>query len=188
MASPPILLRITAHNTPHQSDPPNADEFYAAVGRFTVAWGRFEGHFTAAMLQILSLPEAVHLTRAVPISWKKRAKLWRDAFNGVDSLRPLQARALGFIQRVMSEIEDRHLGAHAIWDEFVASAPEPTIRARMISPRRGGPSIIDVIDYEVELWRLKLALVVANNLNIELLEFTNFLSSLRPPPSDIRTL
>jgi hypothetical protein len=132
MASPPILLRITAHNTPHQSDPPNADEFYAAVGRFTVAWGRFEGHFTAAMLQILSLPEAVHLTRAVPISWKKRAKLWRDAFNGVDSLRPLQARALGFIQRVMSEIEDRHLGAHAIWDEFVASAPEPWGAARII--------------------------------------------------------
>ena len=188
MVSRPTMLRITAHSTPHLSDPPNADAFYSTLGKFVVAWGRFEGHITAAMIQILELPDARQLKYVVPLSWKGRAQLWRKAFNNFDSLKPLQGRALAFIKKAMDEARDRNFAAHAIWDEFVASELEPMIRARTVSPRKGRTDIIDVTDYEVRLSMLKVALVVANNLNVELFEFTNFLSSLRPPPSGIRIL
>jgi hypothetical protein len=39
----PVMITITSHATPHTSDPIDADRFYAALGKFTVAWGRFEG-------------------------------------------------------------------------------------------------------------------------------------------------
>jgi hypothetical protein len=85
MVSELTLLRITAHYTPHSSDPPDAHEFYAALGMFTVAWGRFEGHMTGALLQILAMPEASTTDSHLPIlcltiAWKKRAILWKAAF------------------------------------------------------------------------------------------------------------
>ena len=39
----PIVVSIPAHHTPHPSDPPDAHEFYAALGMLSVAWGRLEG-------------------------------------------------------------------------------------------------------------------------------------------------
>jgi hypothetical protein len=38
-APAPLMVSIAAHYTPHHNDPPNATEFYAALGLFTVAWG-----------------------------------------------------------------------------------------------------------------------------------------------------
>src|SRR5438309_1249006 len=114
MVSQPTLLRIAAHATPHQLDPPNADEFYAMLGKFTVAWSRFEGHFSGVLLQILAMPEAALLAQALPLSWKRRAKVWRRAFNTIPLLYPMQCSALGFIQMVMDEVQSRHIGVHAI--------------------------------------------------------------------------
>lgn len=53
----PVLLRVTAHNTPHHTDPANAKEFYAALGMLTVAWGRLEGHVVGNLLTIMNCPE-----------------------------------------------------------------------------------------------------------------------------------
>ena len=38
----PTLVSITAHRTPHPSDPPDAHVFYAVLGMLSVAWGRLE--------------------------------------------------------------------------------------------------------------------------------------------------
>jgi hypothetical protein len=188
MVSPPTLLRITAHATPHHSDPPDADEFYAMLGKFTVAWSRFEGHFSGALLQILAMPEAALLAQALPLSWKQRAKLWRGAFNTISSLHPKQRNALDFIKVVMDEVQSRHIGVHAIWDEFVPDAQEPTILARTVNPEKSNPAGIIVTDYRISLSMVHTGLVVANALNRELIQFTTFLDSLRPPPVGIRTL
>lgn len=185
MANPPIPvpLRITAHATPHPSDPPDAHEFYTALGQFTVAWGRFEGHFSGALLMILAMPEAAPLLEPLPISWKKRASLWRRAFNTLPSLAPRRDLALRFIERVMQEISARHLGAHGIWDEFETGAPEPTIPARSIKAKKGQPGAIEVADYRVTLSAVRSALQVVNAMNWDLSKFTTgFLDSLRPPP------
>jgi hypothetical protein len=121
----PTLLRIPAHHTPHANDPPDAHEFYAALGMFTVAWGRFEGHIIGALLKILAMPEASAISSPIPILWEKwpkRAELWEAAFKTIPSLAPCKDLAIAFMNRVMEEIKDRHFGAHAIWDEFIQAA------------------------------------------------------------------
>jgi hypothetical protein len=72
MASPPILLCITAHSTPHQSDPPDAHEFYAVLGMLAVAWGRLEGHVIGNLLTIMNFPEVAN-PRPAPACMGKTA-------------------------------------------------------------------------------------------------------------------
>jgi hypothetical protein len=188
MVSPPTLLRITAHATPHKSDPPNAQEFYAALGKLIIAWGRLEGHFIGALLMILALPEASSFAEPLPLAWKRRKELWERAFDKIPALKAQQARANDFMGRLIDEVESRNFAAHAIWDEFKLSAKEPTIPGRTTKPQRGRPNTIKVMDVDVSLSKLKQALALANQLNFELLELTTLLHSLRPPPSNIRIL
>jgi hypothetical protein len=152
----PILVRIAAHRTPHSSDPPDAHEFYAALGMFTVAWGRFEGHLMTCILQIFNLPEALSKPpQAPPLAWTGKAEFWNKAFKSYLSLAPHKDNAIAFMNRVTMEIEDRNFGAHAIWDEFVADAPEPTARARTVRPRKGAPDVMDITDYVVSITMLR---------------------------------
>jgi len=132
MSDTPTLLRIPAHRTPYRADPRNAEEFYASLGQFTVAWGRFEGHMIGALLMILNLPEANGKKLKLVEPWSQRQKLWEYTFNTFTSLEPYKGRALAFMKRIMTEVEDRHFAAHAIWDDFVLTASEPTIRVRRI--------------------------------------------------------
>jgi hypothetical protein len=186
MSDTPTVLRIPAHQTPHHADPQNAKEFYASLGQFTVAWGRFEGHMIGALLVILNLPEANVKKLKLVEPWTEREKLWNNAFNTFSALEPYKDRALAFMKRIMIEVNNRHFAAHAIWDDFVLTASEPTIRVRRIKSRN--ETSIDVIDDEISLTSLREALSEVNSLNVELLEFSTFLNSLRPPPPYVRTL
>jgi hypothetical protein len=155
MVSSPVALRIMAVETPHPTDPSDADLFYAALGRFTVAWGRFEGHFTGAILALHNLQGYAYAsTTPIPMSWKRRAATWRKGFNELVELAPLRPRAMTYIERVMNEVNGRHIGAHAIWDTFTVPAAEPTMKARLISAKRDHPGMIDVADYELLAIRL----------------------------------
>lgn len=188
MVTQPTLLRITAHATPHSTDPPGAHEFYTLIGMLTVAWGRLEGHIIGALLMILALPEAAAIAEPLPLSWGRRERLWRKAFNTIPRLQIHRDRAVAFMDKVVGETTDRNFVVHAIWDEFQRAAPELTLRARSVNPRKGTENTIDVLDVDVSVSLLRLGLNAANALNLELVEFTTFLSSLRPPPSGIRTL
>src|SRR6266849_16213 len=126
---PPVLLRITAHNTPHYTDPSDANEFYAALGMLTVAWGRLEGHVIGNLLTIMNLPELAP-SRSLPFVWKARLDLWTKGFSLVSALQPHKDRAVAFMQSIIEEAEDRNFASHAVWDEFVPGSTEPTIEAR----------------------------------------------------------
>jgi len=185
MASPPILLRITAHSTPHQSDPPDAHEFYVVLGMLAVAWGRLEGHVIGNLLTIMNFPEVAN-PGPLPLAWEKRLDLWKRAFNNVPTLKPQKDGAIQFMQSIIAETKDRNLTAHAIWDEFISDAIEPTIMVRTVQPKRGAPGTVEVGDYRVSITLLRNALAVANRLNFEMTEFTRLLGSVRPPPADAR--
>ena len=61
------LVRITAHNTPHHTDPANAGEFYAALGMLSVAWGRLEGHIIGNLLSIIEFAGNNNTSKAAAI-------------------------------------------------------------------------------------------------------------------------
>jgi|ERR1700687_2694139 len=179
IVQPPVLLRVTSHATPHYSDPSNANEFYAALGMLTVAWGRLEGHVIGNLLTIMNFPE-VAPSGSLPLQWNGRLVLWTKGFSLVPTLQSHKDRAVAFMQSIVEEAEDRNFASHAVWDEFVPGSTEPTIEARNIRPGKG---VVNVTDVRVTLSMLKSALAAANRLNLTMSEFTALLSSLRPPPS-----
>lgn len=188
MIAGPTQVRITAHATPHISDPPEADEFYATLGMFVVAWGRLEGHVIGALLMILGLPESQPFRVPIPMAWEKRLDLWKRAFNEIPVLQPYKDRAITLMRTIKEEAKGRNVVSHAIWDEFLPGSPEPTMEARTVKPQKGSAVIIDVTDYKIALSMLQTDLATANRLNADLVEFTNRLGSLRQPPSGARTL
>jgi len=64
----------------------------------------------------------------------------------------------------MKEIEDRHFGAHSIWDEFVQPANGHTIRARTIKPRKGSAQFIDITNFKISTTLVRRAQARANKL------------------------
>ena len=76
----PIVVSIPAHHTPHPSDPPDAHEFYAALGMLSVAWGRLEGHVNGNLLTIVKFPQ-IAPPHKMPTKWDERRKLWERAFS-----------------------------------------------------------------------------------------------------------
>jgi hypothetical protein len=119
MVSQPTLIRITAHATPRHSDPPNADEFYAMLGKLIVAWGRLEGYIIGALLMILALSAASTFAIPLPIAWEGRNKLWKQAFNKIPALKAHQGHAIAFMGKVIDEAkDDRNFATHAIWGDL----------------------------------------------------------------------
>ena len=182
---PSTLLRITAHSTPHELDPPNASDFYSVLGMLLVAWGRLEGHVIGNLLTILNFPEMTNSV-PLPLAWDNRLDLWKKAFTTVPILKPHKDRAVEFMKMIIAEAKDRNLIAHAIWEEFIPDTAEPTIAARTVQPKRGSPQAIEVGDYQVSISLLQKALAEANRLNIQLSEFTGIINSALPPPADAR--
>jgi hypothetical protein len=106
--NPETLLRITAHNTPSYSDPPDAHTFYAALGMLSVAWGRLEGHAISNILTIINLLGRGHeKIRLFP--WDRRIEVWNEGFSSLPPLKAHEIRAAAFIQSVAALAECNRL-------------------------------------------------------------------------------
>ena len=185
----PIFIQITAHETPCLTDPPDAHEFYAALGMLAMAWGRLEGHVMGNLLSIMNFNEMQPKT-PLPLAWERRRDLWTRAFTEVEVLRPHRKRAVALMGRIVEAAGgDRNFAAHAVWGEFVKDAPELTIPARVIHPKKGAP-IISVTNppEPISLSRLREAMARANQLNIEMGGLTTILRSFEPPRQGARIL
>jgi hypothetical protein len=186
-AIPEALLRITAHNTPHYSDPPDAHKFYAALGMLSVAWGRLEGHAIGNVITIMNLLGRGQGKVAL-FPWDRRIELWNEGFSLLPTLKPHKDHAVTFMQSVKAAAEDRNFAAHAIWQEFELNAVEPTMTARYIREKRGSRGTIEIDDRRVTLSVVNAALAECNRLNVEMAEFTKLISPLRPSPAHARRL
>ena len=184
VSDPSAFLRFTAHETPHHADPPNAGEFYAALGMLSVAWGRLQGHVIGNLLTIMSLlGEAPR--RPPPLQWEDRLKWWKKVFPQCRAYNRKE-RAVVFLKSIIEAAsEDRNFAAHAVWEEFVPDADEPTITARSVKAKKGCPNTIEVDDRRITLSMVNRALVECNRLNFEMGEFTRLLSLSKPPPENV---
>jgi len=188
VSDPSIFLRTTAHHTPHHADPPNAGEFYAALGMLSVAWGRLEGHVIGNLLTIMSLLREAP-RRPPPLQWEDRLEWWEKGFSSVPSLQPQRERAVVLLKSIIEAASiDRNFAAHAVWEEFVPDADEPTITARSVKAKKGCPNTIEVDDRRITLSMVNRALVECNQLNFEMGEFTRLLSLSMPPPENVLRL
>lgn len=150
----------------------------------SVAWGRLEGHVIGNLLTIMNLLGTTTPLIPLPFRWEDRLKLWKRGFSSVPSLQSHEESAVVLMKSIIEAAADRNFAAHAVWEEFVSNAGEPTMTARAIRAKKGSPKNIEVDDRQITLSMLKNSLAECNRLNHEMTAFTKVLNSLRPPPAD----
>ena len=179
MAVPPkpALHRSHLTTTPSPDDPPDADEFYLALGVATVAWGRLEGHFVACLMMAIQIAKDKRLGMKLPLRWEKRAKVWKDAFELIPTLQPRQKDAIALLDGINDLAEDHNLMAHAIWDSFLPQS-KLTIKILGIKTKTRTPDVVEFRRTTISMEELAEFIGRANSLKLRLSPIHQFLVSL----------
>lgn len=179
MATPPkpALHQIHFKTVPSPHDPPNANEFYLALGVANVAWGRLEGHFLACLMTAIQIARDKRLGMKLPRRWEKRAKVWKDAFELIPTLQPRQKDAIALLDGIIDLAEDHNLIAHAIWDSFLPQT-QVTIKVIGIKAKTRKPESCAFRRTTISMEELAEFTGRANSLNIRLSPIHQFLVAL----------
>jgi hypothetical protein len=179
---------INLEYTPSPNDPKGAHEFYTALGILMIAWGRLEGHFSMCVKTILDLTAQPTFPERVPWPWEQRANIWERGFNELASLQERKDHALVFLSKIKAVARDRNLLAHGQWESFLVTQPimMSLVEFKPIKNTLGDSTFSRV---NVRIEDLRTISGKANQLNIELYSFSQFLLDLRgPPPSETQIL
>jgi len=181
MATPPkpTLHQIHFKTVPSPDDPPNANEFYLALGVATVAWGRLEGHFVACLMMAIQIANDKRLGMKLPPR-RKRAKVWKDAFELIPTLQPRRKDAIALLDGINDLAEDHNLMTHGIWDSFLPQT-QLTIKIIGIKATTRKPDSGEFRHTTISMEELAEFTGRANSLNLRLSLIHQFLVALRRP-------
>jgi hypothetical protein len=115
--------KFSMRHIPFSDDPPNAAEFYAALGKAVCLWGRLENQIAFALVSLQKFPETQNVRERLPRPWSAKVELWRKLFGGVPYFSEKRAAALGFIDHTKEAAKDRHLLQHSHWYGFENDKP-----------------------------------------------------------------
>jgi hypothetical protein len=182
----PYLLTTFVEPVPSPSDPPDAPEFYRALGVAVVAWGRLEGHFTLITIALLNL--GPRKPKKFPMKWEGQVAVWREALSAIPELGQLRGPAEQFLSKMGALAELRHLIVHSNWDAFRQGSPA----AIDVTKVRAQPKTEDGLLHGRTIFtaaNLGEFSKTANRLNIELTKISDPIMALRgPPPSAAKRL
>jgi hypothetical protein len=174
-------INVTVKSEPFLGDPPDADVFHAAVGRAVRLWGRLEGHLDHVLLSLTLLPEAKALgtisPREMPVSMKKKAEMWRQAFRTLVCLQPARHRAMLLMTDMMDSAQARGVLVHSLWHGFISLDP---LTVEMVGWKHKGARSIRST-YKVDLPEVERHVRNFDRLNTRLLLIGLFIDSLFPP-------
>ena len=181
------VIPVQVENTPAATDPVGTDEYYRTLGMTMMALGRLEGQFSVALLTLMNLPGCETLGFVLPIAWKRRAEMWRQAFQRTTelSLSFYRDNALALLIEIMDVMQDRHALSHAIWEGFVPGAGL-TVATLHVKHKKGTTDGLDVVRHKITIDMLRAILRKANQLNQEMIPLSLHLCSLRPAPPGVR--
>jgi hypothetical protein len=161
--------------TPSTSDPPDADQFYYALGIAMVAWGRLEGHFLSGLLLIISIDGHDFSNRRLPMKWEQQEKVWAHAFDRIGALKPMIDASKEFLNEMDDLAKDRNVFVHALWGRFLTSP----VRMNYRSIRAASGTTVGLRLGEVSTDYLVGFAKRAGGLNLKLLRMTEALAKLR---------
>jgi hypothetical protein len=184
MADIPIGFEVLIDVTPSTSDPPNADQFYHALGMAMVAWGRLEGHFLSGLLLIISIDGHDFSDCRLPMKWEQQERAWAHAFDRIELLRSLKGISDEFLKEMDDLAKDRNAFVHALWGRFLDGPVRMDFRSlRSLTGTRVGLRLGEVsTDYLIKFVKR------ASELNMKLLPMTQVLAELRgfaPPGTPV---
>ena len=115
--------KFSVRHVPFNDDPPNATEFYTALGRVVCLWGRLENQIAFALVSLQKFPEAEPVRKKLPRQWNEKILLWRKLFSNVPYFAEMRTAALEFTDHTEDATSDRHLLQHSHWYGFEKDDP-----------------------------------------------------------------
>jgi hypothetical protein len=129
-----VMLWTCFDSVPAPNDPPNAIEFYEALGIATIAWGRLEGNFNNIFVMVLNVANDPEIGKRFYIKREKMGEIWNLAFEVAPTLIPFKAEARSFLANMEELSDTRDIFAHGLWGLFESGAPL-TMKIGKLKPR-----------------------------------------------------
>jgi hypothetical protein len=160
------ISRIIQEMTmPFVDDPPYAVDFYNAMGRMVLVWGRLEHSLDDLVTFAFATATARDGSYEMRTALGRRLDLLRSIYYNCEVLRPLHERVVALTAIVKDNAHDRNLVLHSSWLGFQDGNP-PTLKMHNIKHHQGsvtisdfGPSIVNLQqmshNFHLCAWRLR---------------------------------
>lgn len=125
--NPKNLVKVFQAGNPFADDPPDADTYYAAIGRIVVIWGRFEQMLEQTISMMGRVPDAVTPQESPPVAFKQKLDRLKKLCRDTPSLNCVHDDARAFASTAAILAPRRHGLTHANWQGFNRNAPELTV-------------------------------------------------------------
>jgi hypothetical protein len=166
-----VSLLIQAGTTPFQNDPSYAAEFYDAVGRVVLLWGKLEQSLDFLIVTALNIHAQTSPRRPFVIPLGRKLDLLKTLYSDCKELTPLERDVHSVAEGVRELGNQRHLIVHSNWLGF-DDGPPPKLRMRHVGHKKGVVTISNVTPSMEDLSRLAVAFHAARSKILQLHLFT----------------
>jgi hypothetical protein len=128
---------------PFENLPPYADDFFNAIGRAVLMWGKLEQSLDNLLLTAINVDAHHGERREMQTALGRKLKLLRSIYATCPPLLPLHKRAVTLTERIKTHGDDRHLVMHSTWLGF-DDGPPPRILLTNIKHNAGQVRIKEV--------------------------------------------
>jgi hypothetical protein len=143
-----FIARIQQETMPFVSDPPYSAEFYDAVGRMALIWGRLEQSLDDLLIAALFFSGKVK-DYEIYTSINRKLTTLKHIYNNSNELKPLHGRAAALSADIKMNSEKRNKIIHAGWTGFKdGNPPRITMRLLKIDTSSG---LVTADDFEPSL-------------------------------------
>ena len=125
--NPKNLVKVFQAGNPFYDDPPDADAYYAAIGRIVVLWGRFEQMLEQTISMMGQMPDAAIPQKSPPGPFTDKLRRLKELCRDTPSLKYIHDDAREFASAAAILAPRRHGLTHANWQGFNPNATEPTV-------------------------------------------------------------
>lgn len=116
-------LMSFAVSQPFMNDPPFAPQFYEALGRMFVAWGRFEFLFDRQLRYLISEAKKRGIDEEMQISFERKSSLFRKLFRKIPEIADKADEAGKIMDVAVKTSKDRNLILHSNSNGFTDAQP-----------------------------------------------------------------
>jgi hypothetical protein len=175
MTNPPpelVTFVIQAQTEPFKDDPPYADDFYNAVGRMALMWGKLEQSLDNLVVTAIYIAKRTAPERKFFVALGRKLNLFRELYSECADLQPLEKTAHDLADEIGKLGDHRHMIIHSNWLGF-EDGPPPKLRMRHLAHKKGNITISRVTPTIADLARLAGAFHGARSRVLGLLLATN---------------
>jgi hypothetical protein len=146
------ISRIIRETTmPFVNDPPYAIDFYNAMGRMVLVWGRLEHSLDDLVTFAFVTSIARGGSHKMETALGRRLELLKSIYYNCELLKPLHEQVVILTARVQENANHRNLILHSSWKGFQDGDP-PTLKMHNVKHRQGS---VTASDFEAPIFKLE---------------------------------